>query len=433
MLTDDLVLPHNLEAEKALLGAILLKNAALDLIAGQCEAEAFYRDAHQRIFSAMVHLRNARTAIDLVTLKNYLAEEGALDTVGGPAYISALINGLPQSSNIAYYAGIVREHAQRRQIIRVANVLLQQAYNHEPADLVLDHGVQQLCGLANTSTNGVTSIGQAAQAYTESLDANRGVGLSTGFVDLDDVLGVGLAKQHLIMLAARPNVGKSTWIMNVASEIASKQVPVALFSLEMSDLALGAQALTMTAGVDSVRLRRKLLNQTEWVKVSDALMALADRPLYLLDSARRLTQIQAWGRRLKESHAIQLLVIDYIQQMVDERSRDQQQEIAMISRGLKTLARDLDLPVLAVSQLNRASEHRTDKRPQLAELRGSGVLEQDADIVLLLFRPDLHSTKEADQGIVEVIVAKNRYGPTGTVKLAFVKQHGKFANLAHGE
>lgn len=426
----DRSLPSNLEAERSILGAVLVHNDAWPLIASALTDADFYRDAHRRIFQAMGRLREAGSAIDFVLLREELRKAGDEDEVGGPAYIASLADGVPRATNVAHYVKVVREKARLRSTIYAANTILTTAYEAEQsvADLV-ETGVRTLLSLADADDDTVTPIGDALRGYVESLDAEQGATIATGLRDVDDLIG-GFGRKKLTIIAARPGVGKSSLSLHVADHAAASAIPSAIISLEMDTAALAASLLAAHSGVSSDRMRRKTAGQAQWTRIGEALNLLSDRPLYLVTQARTLTQVAAWARRLREAHGVQLLFLDYLQLIGDPRARDRQQEIAHLSRGLKRIAIDEDMAVVAVSALNRESERRLDKRPHLSDLRESGSIEADADLVLLLHREELYKRTEDNVGIAEVIVAKNRSGASGCVKVVFLAETVRFADLA---
>lgn len=423
------VLPHSEDAEASVLGVALVSPGAWPRIASVLEASDFYRESHRRIFRAMSRLVEQGIPIDFIPLRDALRVAGELEEIGGPAYLSALDRGFPKATNVEFYARVVREKARLRSAIYTANGLLTRAYAEDPIAGMIEDAVRRLSGLADQPESRAVRIGAAVNDYITALDTDTGLGLETGLRDLDDLVG-GLQRRHLTIVAARPSVGKTSWVCAVADAIAGRGIPAGIVSLEMSQRAWAAQLLAAHSHVPSEQLRRKMVGDRQWATIAHALETLNERPLFLVEEARTLTQVAAWGRRLRDEHGVQILFVDYLQLMAADHVKDRQQEIAYLSRGLKRLAEDLDLPVVALSQLSRAPEQRTDKRPQLSDLRESGSIEQDADLVLLLFREEMYKPKEENAGIAEVIVAKNRSGPTGTVKVCFLKELALFCNLA---
>jgi replicative DNA helicase len=441
----DRTLPHNLEAEKGVLGAILINNHAFNQASEVIEVQDFFRDAHRRIFEKMVGLSERSQPIDLITLKDELTRTSELDEVGGPAYISALTDGVPRSANVEHYAKIVKEKSTLRRLIQSANEVLVRAYDAEDdADLILDEAERSIFQIAeNRMRVGFVRVGELVdQGYQliEKLQAHKGLvtGVPTGFVDLDEMTS-GFQKSDLVIIAARPAMGKTSFVLNMAlhSGIEAGKT-VGIFSLEMSKEQLFMRMLTSEARVDAHRFRGGFLGEQDYERLVEAFARLHDAKVYIDDTPSvGILEMRAKARRLKLEHGLDMLVIDYLQLMQGRgKFENRQQELATISRSLKILAKELDIPILALSQLSRAPETRSDHRPQLSDLRESGALEQDADIVLFIFREDMYSTdgepSPDSDGTAEIIIGKQRNGPTGSVKLAFLKQYTRFENLAPG-
>ena len=432
-------LPHNLEAERCVLGAILIQNDAFNQAAELIDADDFFRDAHRRIFDKMVDLHERGEAIDLVTLKNELERSGSLDSVGGPAYIAGLVDGVPRSSHVDYYADIVKEKSTRRKIIFAANEILDTAYSSEGgADAVLEQAEKALFRIADDSIHtGFVALHDLLEAsYTtlDKLQAGEGdvSGVPSGFVDLDK-LTRGFQPADLVLVAARPSMGKTALVLNIAQHLGVQtKMTVGVFSLEMASHQLVMRMLTTEAGIDSHKFRSGFLSERDYGALSEAMTRLERANVFIDDSPSiGVLEMRAKARRLKAEHGLHLLVIDYLQLMTGRgRFDNRTQELASISRSLKGLAKDLDVPVVALSQLSRAPESRSDRRPQLSDLRESGALEQDADLVLFIFREEQYDPSPENENLAEIIIGKQRNGPTGVVKLAFLKQCTKFANLA---
>ena len=431
-------LPHNLEAERCVLGAVLIHNDAFNQAAQLIDAHDFFRDAHRRVFDKMVDLNERGEVIDLVTLKDELERSGDLDGVGGPAYIAGLVDGVPRSTHVEYYAHIVKEKATRRQIIFAANEILQTAYTGEGgADTVLDKAEQAIFRIADDSVHtgfvALHDLVEASHTNIEKLQAGEGAvtGVSSGFVDLDK-LTRGFQSSDLVLIAARPSMGKTALVLNIAQHLGvHTDMTVGVFSLEMSKEQLFMRMLTTEAGIDSHKFRGGFLGQRDYDALAGALTRLDGAKVFIDDSASiGVLEMRAKARRLKSEHGLHLLVIDYLQLMTGRgRFDNRTQELASISRSLKGLAKELDVPVVALSQLSRAPESRSDRRPQLSDLRESGALEQDADLVLFIFREEQYDPSPENENLAEIIIGKQRNGPTGVVKLAFLKQCTKFANL----
>ena len=439
-------LPHNLDAEKSVLGAILIHNDAFNHAAELIDSRDFFRDAHRRIFDKMVALSERGDAIDFVTLKEELTRAGDLDDVGGPAYIASLADGVPRSANVEYYARIVKEKSTLRSLIHSANKILIEAYEAEQEpDLLLDEAERAIFAIAEDRIRAgfvpLRDLVQSSFSTIEKLQQHKGLvtGVPTGFVDLD-ALTSGLQPSDLVLVAARPSMGKTSFVLNVAQHVGTTtQMTVGFFSLEMSKEQLFMRLLTSEARIDAHRFRSGFLNEKDYGRLSHALGTLAEARVFIDDTAAiGVLEMRAKARRLKAEHGLNLLVIDYIQLMQGRgRFESRQQELASISRSLKGLAKELNVPIVALSQLSRAPETRSDHRPQLSDLRESGALEQDADVVLFIYRPEQYRNEDGEveqgvEGVAEIIIGKQRNGPTGAVKLAFIKEHTRFENLAHG-
>ena len=432
-------LPHNLEAERCVLGAILIHNAAFNVAAELIDSHDFFRVAHRLVFDKMVGLNERGHVIDLVTIKDELGRSGHLDEVGGAAYVAGLADGVPRSTHVEHYARIVKEKATLRNLIHSASKILSTAYEAEQdAMTVLDQAEQEIFSIAEDRIHtGFVPLGDLVQgSFTaiEHLQQHKGLvtGIPTGFVDLDNLTS-GFQPSDLIIIAARPSMGKTSFVLNVAQHVGTKtDRTVGFFSLEMSREQLFMRMLTSEAEVDSHRFRGGFLSERDYGRLSTALGRLAEARVYIDDSAGLgVLEARAKARRLKAEHGLDLLVIDYIQLMQGRgRFENRTQEVASISRALKGLAKELAVPVVALSQLSRAPESRSDRRPQLSDLRESGALEQDADVVMFIYRDEQYAATPENENLAEIIIGKQRNGPTGTVKMAFLKQYTRFANLS---
>jgi replicative DNA helicase len=441
----DRTLPHNLEAEKCVLGAILINNAAFNQAAEVIDAQDFFRDAHRRIFDRMVALQERNQPIDLVTLKDELGRAGDLDDVGGPAYIAALTDGVPRTANIEYYAKIVKEKSTLRRLIQSATEMLGRAYDAEQdADDLLDEAERSIFQIAEHRLRaGFVRIGELVDSgyqLIEKLQQHKGLvtGVPSGFVELDELTS-GFQKSDLVIVAARPSMGKTSLVLNIALHCGIEAgKSVGIFSLEMAREQLFLRMLTSEARVDAHRFRGGFLGEQDYGRLVAAFARMHDAKVFIDDSpSLGILEMRAKARRLKLERGLDLIVVDYLQLMQGRgRFENRQQELASISRSLKILAKELDIPILALSQLSRAPESRGDHRPQLSDLRESGALEQDADVVIFIFREDMYATdgerRPDTDGTAEIIVGKQRNGPTGTVRLAFLRQYTRFENLARG-
>src|SRR5215216_1309550 len=435
-------LPHNLEAERSVLGAILVHNDAFNLAAQVIDSRDFYRDAHRRIFDKMVSLNERHHAIDFVTLKEELSRAGEIDEVGGPAYVASLADGVPRATNVEYYARIVKEKSTLRNLIYAANKILTNAYEgDQESDLVLDEAESAIFSIADDKLKAgfvqMRDLVKDSFPKIEQLFEQKRLitGTPTGFVDLDEMTR-GLQPGDLIIVAARPSMGKTSLVLNMAQHVAVQPgMTVGFFSLEMSKESLFLRLLTSEAQIDSHRLMSGAIGQKDYGRISHALESLSAMKLYIDDTASiGVLEMRAKSRRLQSEHGLNLIVVDYIQLMSGRgRFENRTLELASISRSLKGLAKELSVPIVVLSQLSRAPEARSDHRPQLSDLRESGALEQDADVVGLIYREDAYNRDphNPDAGTAELIVAKQRNGPTGIVRLAFLREQTRFANLAN--
>ncbi len=431
------VAPHNREAEESVLGAIMLSAEAANLVMDKLEPDDFYVPAHQAIFEAIVDLYNANQPIDALTVSDALHRKGELDRIGGAGYLSDVMDAVPTASNIEYYAAIVEEHGLRRRLIQAGGVLGDLAVmTDEQISVVLDQAEQTVLRIAERRVgDGLVPMSPLLHGALETIEEMeaRGselTGLATGFRDLDKKLG-GLQPANLVVVASRPSMGKSTLVSNIATNVAMTGGTVAIFSLEMSREEIVQRLLCSTGRVDSMKLRTGQLGPQLWQKVVHAASKMYQIPVYIDDSPQlTVTDIRAKSRRLRRAHGLQLIIIDYLQLMQGSARENRQQEIAEISRSLKNLARELDVPILAVSQLNRSLESREDKRPRLGDLRESGAIEQDADIVMFIYRHEYYHPEAQDtKGLAEVIVAKHRSGSTGMVQMTFLPEFTLFSDL----
>ena len=436
-------LPHNLEAERSVLGAVLIDNGMFNVVAAMMNSNAFFRDAHRRIFDRMVALSERSQPIDLVTLKEELERTGDLEEVGGPAYIASLTDGVPRSTNVEYYAQIVKEKATLRNLIFSANRILGSAYEaDQEADLILDEAESAIFAVAEDRIKAgfipMRDLVRENFPRIEKLFEHKTyiTGVATGFTDIDQKTR-GLQPGDLVIVAARPSMGKTSLVLNICQHVATHGGVAGFFSLEMSKEQLFMRMLASEAKIDTYRLLSGQIGQREYGQITHALETLSEAQMFIDDTAGiSVLEMRAKARRLKAEHGLSVLAVDYVQLMSGKgRFENRTLELASISRSLKGLAKELSVPIILLSQLSRAPEARSDKRPMLSDLRESGALEQDADVVVLIFREDMY--KQDDQpsetdGVAELIVAKQRNGPTGTVKLAFLREQTRFANLAHG-
>ena len=431
--------PHNIEAEESVLGAMLLSRDAIVDAVEICASDDFYKPAHGHVFDAITSLYSQGEPIDPVTVADELRRADLLDAIGGPAALITLQAGTPATSNAARYARIVEEHSLLRRLIGVAGEIAELGYDvPDDVDAAVDRAESMVFEVAQRRVTDTTRpLRELLSAQLDRLESlyERGeaiTGVPTGFIDLDEQLA-GLQNSNLVIVGARPAAGKTSFALNIVAHAAmDAHVPVVFFSLEMSHLEITQRLLCAEARVDATRMRNGKLLETDWPKISHAIGRLGEAPIYVDDNpAITVMDIRAKCRRLKSRDGLGLVVIDYLQLMSGRNSAENRQvEISEISRGLKILARELQVPVIALSQLSRNLEMRADKRPMLADLRESGALEQDADVVMFLYRDEIYNPESPDRGTAEVIVAKHRSGPTGTARLAFLGQYTRFANMA---
>jgi len=432
--------PQNIEAEQSLLSAILLDNNILDEVAEIISTDDFYATAHKKIFAAILELNSQGKPADLVTLVNLLRNKNQLQKIGGAVYLSNIVDAVPLAVNAAHYAGIIRRKAALRSLIRKGNEIINRCSKcGDEVEEAIDFAERSIMEITIASARATCRrVGELMVEVIDRLEErqeNRSVitGIPSGYVDLDRMTA-GFQKSDLIILAARPSMGKTALALNIARYAAVEaDVPVAIFSLEMSEEQLAERLLSAESRVDAGRLRGGFISRDDWTNINNAAGNLAAAPIFIDDS----TDLTAWdirarSRRLKREEDIGLVVIDYLQLIKSRQSSERRDlEISEISRSLKSLAKDLKIPVIALSQLNRMLEKRGDKRPILSDLRESGALEQDADLVVFIYREEIYNQGNMmpNESIAEIIIAKQRNGPTGTLNLAFVKSFTRFENL----
>ncbi|WP_079907804.1 replicative DNA helicase [Carboxydocella sp. JDF658] len=434
----DRVPPHNLDAEQSVLGSMLLDQEAVFKAMEIIRAEDFYRDAHRLIFEAICDLADRSEPVDIITVAEELRQRGQLDKVGGAAYIATLSGIVPTAANVEYYARIIREKSLLRALISAATRIAQLGYEGEAeAEEILMQAEKMIYDLSQRKASRTFATMHEILMETfdriEYLYQNKGdvTGVPTGFIDLDRLTS-GLQPSDLIIVAARPAMGKTSFCLNIAQHAAIKAgIPVAIFSLEMSKEQLVQRMLCSEAMVDQHRLRTGQLTEQDWPRLVRAVGPMAQAPIFIDDTVGiSVLEMRAKCRRLKAEHGLGLVIIDYLQLMQgSRRSESRQQEISEISRALKGLARELNVPVIALSQLSRAVEQTHDKRPNLSHLRESGAIEQDADIVSFIYREEYYNPDTEKKGIAEIIIAKHRNGPVGSVELGFLNEFTKFVNL----
>ncbi|MCX5685938.1 MAG: replicative DNA helicase [Candidatus Omnitrophica bacterium] len=435
----DRIPPQSIDAEMAVLGSMLLDREAISQAVEMLDPSHFYKEAHRRIFSAILKLFDENKGVDIVTLIEELKKSGALDEAGGPAYITMLSSNVPTAANFVHYAKIVKEKTIRRNLIDAATRIISDSYDLvQETDKVVDKSEQlifdvsskkivsrffQLRDIIKSSIETIDNLYQRKESIT---------GLATGFRDID-IKTAGLQKSDFIVIAGRPSMGKSALATCIVEHVGVvEKQPVAFFSLEMAKEQLVQRMLCSHAKVDAHKVRTGFLSQADWPRLVSAAGKLSEAPIYIDDSPGiTVLELRAKARRMKAQFDIKMIVLDYLQLMQGPAKADsRQQEISEISRSLKALARELNVPLIAISQLSRAVEQRSDHRPQLSDLRESGAIEQDADVVMLLLREEYYNPTEENKGVAELIIAKQRNGPVGTMNLAFLGEYMRFENIA---
>ncbi|MEJ2689093.1 MAG: replicative DNA helicase [Deltaproteobacteria bacterium] len=434
--------PQNIEAEQCVLGSILLQSGALSKVLELLDAKDFYREAHQSIFSAFIALFERNEPQDLVTVTAILRDWGKLDQIGGPAYLATLTDIVPVTANIGYYANIVRRKSVLRQLIQTATEIAGRCFEEQDdIDALLDETEQRVFEISRAKSEqsfiSLSSIITANFKTVEKLFERKEhiTGVSTGFDEFDR-LTAGLQSADLIIMAGRPSMGKTALAMNMAQNAAiHAKIPVGVFSLEMSKESLGMRMLCAESRVPSNRLRTGFLQDSDWPKLTRAAGTLSEAPIFIDDTpALSVLEMRAKARRMKTEQNVGLILVDYLQLMRGRAgSHSREQEISEISRSLKAMAKEINIPVIALSQLNRSLENRPNKRPQLSDLRESGAIEQDADLICFIYRDEVYNKAEdnPNRGTAELIIGKQRNGPIGTVFLTFIDKYTRFENLAH--
>lgn len=435
----DKVPPHSLEAEQSVLGSMLLEREAIITGVEYLKPEDFYREHHQKIFRAMVDLSDRGEPVDLVTLSEELRQRNHLEVVGGASYLTKIVDIVPTAANVSSYAAIVKEKAVLRQLISASSKITSRCYDGgEDLEEILDESEKLIFQVANQGAQKsyvvIKDILMETFERIEYLyEHKKGItGIPTGFKDLDNITS-GFQNSDVIIVAARPGMGKTTLALNMAQHIGTREkLPVAIFSLEMSKEQLVMRMLCAQAGIDAHRLRRGFLTGDDWPKLVRAVGPLAEAPIYIDDTpAISVMEIRAKARRLMAEHGLSIIFIDYLQLMrAHGRQENRQQEISFISRSLKALAKELNVPVVALSQLSRAVETRNDKRPILSDLLESGGIEANADLVAFIYRDDYYHQDSQEKNIAEIIIAKQRNGPIDTVRLYFQDSFTRFQNIA---
>ncbi len=435
--------PQNIDAEQSVLGAILLDNNALTATLELLGHEDFYKDAHRKIFIGMIDLFDRNEPIDIVTLTDCLKRKNDLDAIGGPQYLTSLAMTIPTSANVRYHSRIVREKAMLRGLLRSVTDIARNVYDGElDADELIDYAEKTVFDLSDKRIKVSFSslkdvIKDSFQMIEQLYDKKEMVtGVPTGFTRIDEMT-TGLQRGDLIIIGGRPSMGKTAFSLNIAQHVGvHMKEPVAVFSLEMSKEQLAFRMLCSEAMVDSNSIRKGFIRKEDWHSLTNAAGNLAAAPIFIDDSAgMTVLEMRAKARRLKAEHGLSLVIVDYLQLMRGRGNAERrEQEISEISRSLKALAKELRIPVIALSQLNRGVESRTEKKPTLADLRESGAIEQDADVIIFIYRDEVYNKKKDDnKGKAEIIVAKQRNGPTGEIPLTFISQCTRFENYTDRE
>ncbi len=434
--------PQNIEAEESLLGGLLVDTESINKIVDLISAEDFYKDAHSRIFDIMVGLYEKNEPIDIVTVSSSAKDKGILDKIGGATYLNTLVDIMPSAVNVVQYAKMIREKALLRNLMNVATEIVEKGFELDVnVDGYIDDAEKMIFQVSERkfrpSFYAVKDIVVDNVKIIERLYEKKQTvtGVPTGFIELDKMTS-GLQPSDLVVVAGRPSMGKTAFSMNIAQHVSALRegaIPVGIFSMEMSKEQLVTRLLSSESEVDHSKLRTGTLSSTDWPELAKAAGKLSDALIFIDDSpSMSVLELRARARRLKKEHGLGLIVVDYLQLMRGRVSGSdkREQEIAEISRFLKSLAKELHIPVIAISQLNRAVEQREDKRPRLADLRESGAIEQDADVIIFIYRDEVYNKdKESNKGIAEIVIGKQRNGPTGTIELAFQDKIATFKNL----
>ena len=431
--------PHSIEAEQSVLGAMLLDREAIITASEHIKPEDFYKDSHREVYEAVMDLFDKGEPVDLVTLTEQLRQRNTLEAVGGVAFLADLSSSVPTTANAVHYAKIIQEKSLLRKLIKVCGEISNMSYEAaEEAGVIVEFAEKGIFDISQSRTSKgfiplkeilVSNFNRIEELYNTK---GRTTGVSTGFIDIDGKTS-GLQKSDLILVAARPSMGKTALALNIAQHAALKTgIPVAIFSLEMSKEQLVNRMICAEANIDSHKLRTGNLGDEDWPKLAEAVSRLSKASIYIDDTPGiTVAEMRSKSRRLKLERGLELILIDYLQLMQGSgRAESSQQEISEISRALKALAREMDCPVLAISQLSRAPEMRSEHRPMLSDLRESGAIEQDADVVMFLYRDEYYHPDTEKKGIAEVILAKQRNGPTGTIELVWLDRFTKFADMA---
>ncbi|OGI63988.1 MAG: replicative DNA helicase [Candidatus Muproteobacteria bacterium RBG_16_60_9] len=437
--------PQSIDAEQSVLGGLLLDNQRWDSIADRISVDDFYRREHRLIFSAVSALCHENSPADVVTVSERLEQTGDLDASGGLAYLGSLANNTPSAANVPAYAEIVRERSILRQLLHATNEISEAAYSpgDRSAGQVLDFAEKRVFDISESRARRRGGYEPIASLLTKTVDRidelyrKQGsiTGVATGFTDLDEKTS-GLQAADLVVIAGRPSMGKTTLAMNIAENAAvGHKIPVAIFSMEMPGTQLAMRMMASLGRINAHRVRTGKLDDEDWPRLTSAVSLLSEAPIFIDDTpALTPMELRARARRIKREHDLGLIIVDYLQLMQtgDASSENRATEISNITRGLKSLAKELNVPLIAMSQLNRSLESRTDKRPMMSDLRESGAIEQDADVILFIYRDEVYNEDSPSKGTAEIIIGKQRNGPIGKVTLTFLPEYTKFENYASG-
>lgn len=433
-------LPNNIEAEQSVIGSMLIDKSSIIQVMEKLTYNDFYKESNKILFKAIMDLFQKDIPIDFVTLTDYLKAEGKLESAGGVSYITEVADSVPYTANLKSYIGIVKNKSMIRELIKVSSETIEDSYvNQNEVDNLLDRAQKRFFDLASNSNTSdyehLSTVLERSFENIENMFINKGsvTGVSSGLQDLDAKTS-GFQKGDMILIAARPSMGKTTFALNLAENAALKySKSIVIFSLEMSKEQLAFKLLCSLANVDMLKLRTGEIDEKDWERIAKATGPLANSKIYIDDTAgMSIMEMRAKCRKLKIEHGIDMIIIDYLQLMSGSNSESRQQEVSEISRSIKALAKEIGCPIIALSQLSRAPEQRADHRPMLSDLRESGSIEQDADIVMFLYRDEYYNKETEDKGIAECIIAKQRNGPVGTVKLAFRGAFSKFQSADYG-
>ena len=430
--------PQNVDAEESVLGGILLDGNALDRVVEVMGVDDFYREAHRKIFRAMLSLSEKREPIDLITLTDSLRGRSELQDIGGATYLAELVDRVPSAANIAHYARIVREKAVMRSLLNVSNEIASRCYTgQDDIETFLDEAERLIFDVSEQRVRpAFTKVGDMVMDTIKTIEQlyerkELVTGVPTGFLDLDRITA-GLQPSNLVIIAARPGMGKTSFALNIAQPVASQQkMAVGVYSFEMTQQEINLRLLCSEARVDMAKVRTGYLGERDFPRLAMAAARLAEAPIFIDDTpVQNVLELRAKARRLKREADVGLIIVDYLQLMRGLTAQENRtQELSEISRSLKALAKELNVPILALSQLNRQVELRSDKRPVMSDIRESGSIEQDADVIMFIYRDEMYNRESQDEGTAEVIISKQRNGPTGTVRLAFRREYTRFDNL----